>query len=151
MLTETGSRVLFVAESPGRREALLAWLKPLGITPAAIGRWPQFFDGDTRFAVALGPLQDAFALPDGRAVVAEAQIFGLTAPAQQKRRARARDPETLLRDLSEMDMARRVRQPFFNSFDSCACCSINRNICSRRKRRAAASSSTAVAPLAGAE
>ena len=35
-------------------------------------------------------------LPDGRAVVAEAQVFGLTAPAQQKRRARVRDPETLL-------------------------------------------------------
>ncbi|MGH8443380.1 MAG: DEAD/DEAH box helicase, partial [Nevskiaceae bacterium] len=116
LLTETGARVLFVAESPGRREALLAWLKPLGITPRALERWPQFFEDETRsmpsaqgskhagprVATVLGPLQDAFALADGRAVVAEAQIFGLTAPAQQKRRARARDPETLLRDLSEL-------------------------------------------------
>jgi transcription-repair coupling factor (superfamily II helicase) len=102
LLAESGARVLFVAESPGRREALLAWLKPLGITPRAIERWPQFFDEGTRYALALGPLQDAFALPEGRAVVAEAQVFGLTAPVQQKRRARARDPETLLRDLSEL-------------------------------------------------
>ncbi len=102
LLTETGARVLFVAESPGRREALLAWLKPLGITPAVVERWPQFFEEGIRYAVTLGPLQDAFALPDGRAVVAEAQIFGLTAPAAAKRRARARDPETLLRDLSEL-------------------------------------------------
>jgi transcription-repair coupling factor (superfamily II helicase) len=102
LLTESGARVLFVAESPGRREALLAWLKPLGITPRAIARWPEFFEDGTRYAVALGPLQDAFALPDGRAVVAEAQVFGLTAPASAARRARVRDPETLLRDLSEL-------------------------------------------------
>src|SRR5262245_8333368 len=102
LLTETESRVLFVAESPGRREALLAWLKPLGITPAALERWPQFFEGDIRFATVIGPVQDAFRLADGRAVIAEAQVFGLTAPAQQKRRARVRDPETLLKDLSEL-------------------------------------------------
>jgi len=102
LLAETASPVLFVAESPGRREALQAWLKPLGITPRALERWPQFFEDGTRYAVALGPLQDAFRLPDGRAVIAEAQVFGLTAPAQQKRRARVRDPETLLRDLSEL-------------------------------------------------
>jgi transcription-repair coupling factor (superfamily II helicase) len=102
LLTETSSRALFVAESAGRREALLAWLKPLGITPRALEHWPQFFEDDVRFATVLGPLQDAFRLPDGRAVIAEAQVFGLTAPMQQKRRARARDPETLLRDLSEL-------------------------------------------------
>jgi transcription-repair coupling factor (superfamily II helicase) len=102
LLGAPDSRVLFVAESPGRRDALLAWLKPLGITPRAIERWPQFFEEGTRFAVALGPLQDAFRLPVGRAVVAEAQIFGLTAPASATRRARVRDPETLLRDLSEL-------------------------------------------------
>jgi transcription-repair coupling factor (superfamily II helicase) len=102
LLAAPGARALFVAESAGRREALLAWLKPQGITPRAIERWTEFFDEGTRFAVALGPLQDAFALPDGGAVVAEAQVFGLTAPAQQKRRARVRDPQTLLRDLSEL-------------------------------------------------
>jgi len=102
LLGAPGARALLVAESPGRREALLAWLKPQGITPRAIERWPQFFEEGTRFAVALGPLQDAFTLPDGRAVIAEAQVFGLTAPATATRRARVRDPETLLRDLSEL-------------------------------------------------
>ena len=102
LLAASDAQVLFVAESAGRRDALLAWLKPLGITPRQLDRWPQFFEDGTRFAITLGPLQDAFRLPDGRAVIAEAQVFGLTAPAQQKRRARVRDPETLLRDLSEL-------------------------------------------------
>ncbi|HUR41188.1 MAG TPA: transcription-repair coupling factor [Verrucomicrobiae bacterium] len=103
LLVRPGSSALFVAESPGRREALAAWLKPLGITASHIAHWRDWADGATRFGIALGPLQEALKLPDGRALIAEAQVFGLTAPAQQKRRAsRVRDPETLLRDLSEL-------------------------------------------------
>ena len=97
-----GSRALFIAESPGRRDALLAWLKPLGVTPSVLERWEQFLDPSLRFGIAIGPLQDALRLPDGSALIAEAQVFGLTAPAQQKRRTRVRDPESLLRDLSEL-------------------------------------------------
>ena len=102
LLAAAGARALFVAESPGRRDSLLAWLKPLGITPALLDRWEQFGDPAVRFAIVIGPLQDALRLPDGSAVIAEAQVFGLTAPAQQKRRTRVRDPESLLRDLSEL-------------------------------------------------
>jgi transcription-repair coupling factor (superfamily II helicase) len=102
LIAEGGRRVLFVAESPGRREALLAWLKPQGITPREVASFDEFLDGDKRFAVALGPIQDAYGLPDGSVVIAEAQLFGLTAPAQRKSRARVRDPETLLRDLTDL-------------------------------------------------
>jgi transcription-repair coupling factor (superfamily II helicase) len=103
LVAQPDARILFVAESAGRREALQAWLKPLGITAANIDHWHEFADHSARFGIALGPLQDAFVLPDGRTgMVAEAQVFGLTAPAQQKRRARVRDPETLLRDLNEL-------------------------------------------------
>src|SRR6185503_13327992 len=64
LIAEGQHRILFVAESPGRREALLAWLKPQGITPREIGSFREFLDHDKRFAVALGPIQDAYALPD---------------------------------------------------------------------------------------
>jgi len=74
---------------------------------------------------------------------------GVVGIAEDAEHSPPRLPE--LRDPSEMNVARRARQLFFDSFASCACCSISRNICSRRKRRAAASSSTAVAPLPGAE
>src|SRR5262245_31416182 len=38
------------------------------------------------------------------------------------------------RHLPEADVAGRADQLFFSSFASWACCNINRNICSRRKR-----------------
>jgi transcription-repair coupling factor (superfamily II helicase) len=102
LIREAATRLLFVAESPGRREALQAWLKPQGLSAGDCAHWQDFADGRQRYALTLGPLQESLRLPDGRVLVAEAQVFGLTAPAQQRRRARVRDPETLLRDLNDL-------------------------------------------------
>jgi len=105
-LKGSADRSLFVAESPGRREALLGWLKPLGILPRSYGSWEEFFTDSKRYGIALGPLQESFRLPDdGIALVSEAQVFGQRAPAQTRRgRARVRDPETILRDLSALSI-----------------------------------------------
>ncbi|MFP5306957.1 MAG: transcription-repair coupling factor [Gammaproteobacteria bacterium] len=103
-LAEHSDRVLFVAESAGRREALLAWLKPLGILPREYADWQTFATDSKRYGIALGAIQDGFRIDvDGVAVVAETQVFGLHAPTQQlRRRGRVRDPETVLRDLSSL-------------------------------------------------
>ncbi|HEX4894891.1 MAG TPA: transcription-repair coupling factor [Solimonas sp.] len=103
-LAHTADRVLFVAESAGRREALLGWLKPLGIQPREHAHWPEFFAEGKRYGIVLGPLQDSFRLvEEGVSVISETQVFGLRAPAQQARRkAKVRDPETVLRDLSSL-------------------------------------------------
>lgn len=105
LITEGLSRVLFVAESAGRREAINHWLKPLGLIPREYSGWEDFLTDKARVGVCLGPLQESYALPQqGVAVVAEGELFGLTAPVQRelKRRAKARDPETILRDLSSL-------------------------------------------------
>ncbi|MFA5939197.1 MAG: transcription-repair coupling factor [Sinimarinibacterium sp.] len=97
-------RVLFVAESPGRREALLGWLRPFGILPREYADWAAFAGDGKRYGITLGPIQNSFRLPaDGIGLVSETQVFGLHAPAQQiRRRTRIRDPETILRDLSSL-------------------------------------------------
>nr|WP_234981621.1 transcription-repair coupling factor [Fontimonas thermophila] len=104
LLRTSEDRVLFVAESPGRREALLAWLKPLGILPRDYPDWAAFVSDGKRYGLTLGPIQDGFRLTAaGICVVTEAQIFGLHAPTQlPRRRARVRDPDTILRDLSAL-------------------------------------------------
>ncbi len=98
-------RILFIAESPGRREALIAWLKPLGIKPREYARWAEFVQDNKRYGIVLGPLQNGFALGDENiSVIAESQVFGLHAPSQTapRRRSKIRDPETVLRDLSSL-------------------------------------------------
>jgi len=98
------TRFLFLAESAGRREAVVQWLKPLGLIPRAYESFADFITDSARVGVTLGPVQDSLLIaPLGIALIAEAQLFGLTAPQQQlKRRAKARDPETILRDLSSL-------------------------------------------------
>ncbi len=98
------TRFLFLAESAGRREAVVQWLKPLGLIPRVYESFAAFMADDARVGVTLGPVQDSLLVPAlGIALISEAQLFGLTAPQQQlKRRAKARDPETILRDLSSL-------------------------------------------------
>lgn len=97
-------RVLFVAESPGRREALVNWLRPVGILPRDYHDWSAFASARNRFGITIGPVQEGFAVDVvPLAIIAEAQVFGLTAPAAtQRKRRRTRDPETILRDLNDL-------------------------------------------------
>nr|WP_245540518.1 transcription-repair coupling factor [Solimonas variicoloris] len=105
---DADEKVLFVAESPGRREAVLGFLKPLGIQPREHRDWQDFLADGKRYGITLGPLQEGFRLDADRlTVISEAQIFGLHAPVGETRRRtrhRVRDPETVLRDLSELSL-----------------------------------------------
>ena len=103
-LSATPHRVLFVAESPGRREALLDWLKPLGVQPRGFDTWSAFVADKNKYGITLGPIQEGLSLPEqGLSIIAEPQVFGLRAPAEtRKRNAKIRDPETILRDLSAL-------------------------------------------------
>ncbi|PPE75813.1 transcription-repair coupling factor [Solimonas fluminis] len=105
-LRQTTARVLFVAESPGRREAVLAWLKPLGLQTREYKDWAEFTTDGKRYGIVLGPLQDSFRYAAGSvAVVSESQLFGNRAPTQTRRsRSKIRDPETILRDLSTLSI-----------------------------------------------
>ena len=102
LLANPDERLLFVAESAGRREAVTQWLKPLGVAPRVHESFADFLKDKNKVGLVLGPIQEGLRMP-GACIVAEAQIFGLTAPqAQLKRRQKARDPETILRDLSSL-------------------------------------------------
>ena len=102
-LASSSDRVLFVAESAGRREALLDWLKPLGLLSRVHDNWPAFVADRNRYGITLGPLQDSFRVAAaGIALIAEAQVFGQRAPASVRKRGKIRDPETILRDLNDL-------------------------------------------------
>jgi len=98
-------RLLFIAESAGRREVLRDWLKPLGLKARELPSWDAFARDNSRVAIALGPLQDSFELGDaGIAVLSEAQVFDQRAPAAVRNRKKVRDPDTILKDLSSLSI-----------------------------------------------
>lgn len=96
-------RVLIAAESAGRRETLIEILGGHGLRPVVVESWPAFESGAARLSLAVAPLTQGLLLPgDGMAVVAESQLFGERAVQQRRRRAAARDPEAIIRDLTEL-------------------------------------------------
>src|SRR5690606_38493377 len=88
--------------SAGRREALLELLSGADIRPAVVPDWQAFLAGDARFAITVAALEDGFALTEpALAVLTERQLFPERAEQSRRRRTAVRDPDAVLRDLSE--------------------------------------------------
>jgi transcription-repair coupling factor (superfamily II helicase) len=95
-------RVLLVAESPGRRETLLDLLRRRDRAPQAVAGWREFLTGTMPLGICVGPLALGIHLPAaGLSLVAEAQLFGERVRSRARRRAR--DPEAVLRDLTDLN------------------------------------------------
>ncbi len=95
-------RALFVAESTGRRETLLELLRKRRYEPRTTEGWREFLDGDAAISVCVAPLQEGIHLPQlGVSVISEQQVFGERAKTRARRRA-ARDPATIIRDLTDL-------------------------------------------------
>ncbi|WP_445392678.1 transcription-repair coupling factor [Stenotrophomonas pavanii] len=96
-------RVLIAADSPGRREALLEVLQAAELKPPVVADLPGFLADDARFAIAVAPLEDGFALHDPRiAVLTERQLFPERAGSTRRTRRAGREPEAIIRDLGEL-------------------------------------------------
>lgn len=96
-------RVLIAADSPGRREALLEVLQAAELKPPVVADLPAFLASDARFAIAVAPLEDGFALDDPRiAVLTERQLFPERAGSTRRTRRAGREPEAIIRDLGEL-------------------------------------------------
>lgn len=110
-------RVLIAADSPGRREALLELLHAGALRPEVLADWTAFAGKDDsarrdgiatdtrgpRFAIAVAPFDDGFALTDPALVVlTERQLFPERASQPRRRKRAGREPEAIIRDLGEL-------------------------------------------------
>ena len=104
-LDEFEGRVMFTADSPGRRESVLEFLKGRGLELARCDAWNDFISNDKRIGVATAPLEDGVLLTEaGVAVISEHQLFG-DRPKQRRRLRRSeRDPESIIRQLNDLEI-----------------------------------------------
>jgi transcription-repair coupling factor (superfamily II helicase) len=102
-LESYSGRVLLAADSPGRRESLIELLSAVDLRPQAVEGWEAFRAGTQSFAITVAPLSDGFVLADPKlAVLTERQLWGERARQERRRRKSERDPESIIRDLSEL-------------------------------------------------
>ncbi|MDG4559464.1 MAG: transcription-repair coupling factor [Candidatus Contendobacter sp.] len=104
-LTEFPGRVLFAAESAGRREVLLETLRSHGLRPVTCENWAEFLAReDAPLALTVAPLEQGLLLTEPPlAIIAEPQLYGERA-RQIRRRAPSRDPETIIRNLTDLSL-----------------------------------------------
>ncbi|MGB5260680.1 MAG: transcription-repair coupling factor [Gammaproteobacteria bacterium] len=101
---EHDGRILFTAESTGRRETLQEQLHGLGIHTTRVGDWAEFIAADIPLAIGVAPLEQGFVLDSPPlAVIPETRLFGERA-RQARRRRPARDPAAIVRNLTDLEI-----------------------------------------------
>ncbi len=102
-LDEVDARVLFVAESAGRREILLESLAGFGIRPKVTERWGSFLDATDPLMITVAPIEQGLWLEqDGIVIISETQILGERVRQERRRKAKSRDADQVIRNLSEL-------------------------------------------------
>ncbi len=100
-------RILFTAESAGRREVLLELLARLKLRPVEVEGWPGFLAHKDRLAITIAPMDEGLLLDagigqPGIALVAESPLFGQRV-MQRRRREKTRDGgENVIKNLTEL-------------------------------------------------
>ena len=94
--------LLFGAETPGRRESVRERLAAAAASPELAESWSAFRTDKPHLALAVAEFQEGFRMPaQGLAVVPDAAVFGARATIRRRRQA-ARDPATIIRDLTDL-------------------------------------------------
>ncbi|VEE64560.1 Transcription-repair-coupling factor [Shewanella putrefaciens] len=109
---ERAPRMLFSAESEGRREALIELLGKIQLKPTLFGHFDEFIQSDAKLGLIVSPLSRGCLLGLGKqtavSIICETELFGHRI-SQQRRREKQRQisNDTLIKNLAEL----KVGQP----------------------------------------
>lgn len=109
---ERAPRMLFSAESEGRREALLELLGKIQLKPVLFSHFDEFIQSDAKLGLIVSPLSRGCLLGLGKqtavSIICETELFGHRI-SQQRRREKQRQisNDTLIKNLAEL----KVGQP----------------------------------------
>lgn len=98
-------RVLFLAESTGRRETMLEMFHANGIRPKSFSSWQAFLASDAALGISVAPLSAGVELSEPEiCLIAESQLFGERASQRRRRRRTDADKEAVIRNLAELQL-----------------------------------------------
>ncbi|HEX9720730.1 MAG TPA: transcription-repair coupling factor, partial [Ramlibacter sp.] len=105
-LRNTQHRVLLLAESDGRRESLLDFLRASHLAPPAFDSLAQFQASDEKLGIATAPLNTGFSwFEEGLDFITETELFAAgPTTRRRKKQEQVSDVEALIKDLSELNV-----------------------------------------------
>jgi len=101
-LQDFQGRVLFAADTPGRRELLRTTLNAFDIRPGLFDDFAAFQESSSRLGLAVLPVDEGFLVPGELALVTESQLFGGRTRPKAQRTVTERDPESIIRNLTDL-------------------------------------------------
>ncbi|MDP1895578.1 MAG: transcription-repair coupling factor [Hydrogenophaga sp.] len=105
-IRNTAHRVLLLAESDGRRESLLDFLRASGVSPPAFDSLAEFRASDEKLGIATAALTVGFSsIEDGIDFVTETELFAAgPTTRRRKKQEQVSDVDALIKDLSELNV-----------------------------------------------
>ena len=98
-------RLLFVAESAGRREHLIEALRQFEIFPRTVDSWPEFVASALDYAITVAPMESGVRLPQaGINIIPESALFGQRAQQERRRKRPTRDADAVVRNLTDLNV-----------------------------------------------
>ncbi|WP_439115173.1 transcription-repair coupling factor [Hydrogenophaga sp.] len=105
-IRNTAHRVLLLAESDGRRESLLDFLRASGVNPPGFDALAEFQASDEKLGIATAALTVGFSsLEHGIDFVTETELFAAgPTTRRRKKQEQVSDVDALIKDLSELNV-----------------------------------------------
>lgn len=105
-IRNTAHRVLLLAESDGRRESLLDFIRASGLNPPAFDSLAEFQTSDEKVGIATAGLTVGFSwLEEGLDFVTETELFAAgPTTRRRKKQEQVSDVDALIKDLSELNV-----------------------------------------------
>lgn len=104
-LQDYPGRVLFCAETTGRREVLLQLFNSIKLHPQSFNTWSEFLNDDAHYGITVAPLEEGLTLDQPAIVViAESQLFGKRVMQRRRRKETTQDPDVIIKDLTELQV-----------------------------------------------
>ncbi len=102
-LHEYQGRTLICAESMGRRETMLNFMREYNLHPVIVNDWLEFIGSSHNLCLTTAPLTDGFQLPQEHlAIITEADLYQYIVRGRKTRRKHKAVSDGMLRDLAEI-------------------------------------------------
>jgi len=102
-----GGRILFTADSAGRRENLIGLLKDHGFSPKTVKGWQEFLITDCELGITIAPMEQGLWIKQDNAgqalaIIPETMLFGQQVQQKRRRQKPTRDADTIIRNLTDL-------------------------------------------------